>query len=102
MTPAEVVAEVVRWSGLRTTEASDPALVLAAEAVVAYVEGLPILSDRADGSAGSRFTVTLPVDPLLADGVDEGRPSTEPDLSDVVPEPIDDAVDQEPPVEAQQ
>ncbi len=51
MTPAEVVAEVVRWSGLRTTEASDPALVLAAEAVVAYVEGLPILADRADTSA---------------------------------------------------
>lgn len=59
MTPTEVVAEVVRWSGLRTTEASDPALVLAAEAVVAYVEGLPILANRADGAAPWPASVRL-------------------------------------------
>lgn len=51
MTPSEIVAEVVRWSGLRTTDASDPALRLAADAVAAYVEGLPILANRADTSA---------------------------------------------------
>ena len=59
MTPAEVVAEVARWSGLRATSAADPALVLAAEAVVAYVEGLPILSDRADTSAAWPASVRL-------------------------------------------
>lgn len=59
MTPTEVVDEVVRWSGLRTTEASDPALVLAAEAVVAYVEGLPILADRDAGSAAWPASVRL-------------------------------------------
>lgn len=98
----ERFSRAMSTAGARGTDSgSGLGLALVAEHVALH-GGRVGVTDRADGSAGSRFTVTLPVDPLLADGVDEGRPSTEPDLSDVVPEPIDDAVDQEPPVEAQQ
>lgn len=57
MTLAELVSEVERWGGLRSTD--EAALVLAAEAVLAWVAGLPVVADRPDPAAPWPSSVRL-------------------------------------------
>lgn len=85
----ERFSRAVATAGTRGTDSgSGLGLALVAEHVALH-GGRVGVEDRDDGEPGSRFTVTLPIDPELADALEvpEERPSST-DLSDVV---VDDA-----------